>query len=109
MRSSETVLVERRTRRRFWRTWAVLMVAGVGVVWAAGALPAETTATTHDVEWRHLDPTTTTRPPSTTVRPAIEAATGHVVIVDGDRAWRIPHTPLVAAVLRLAYLIGATQ
>lgn len=89
-------------RTLLWGT-VIVILAGVAVVaWLA---PETTTATAHDVEWRHLDPTSA---PTTTVAPERAAATtptstGDVVLViSRGRVITLPRTPLVDQLVLLA-------
>ena len=88
--------------------WGLLLLIVAVVAIGAYVLPATTSVTSNadDLDWRRLNPTTTTTTPrstttTSTVRPATDGADVYVVI-DGTRAYKIPRNATTARLLWLA-------
>lgn len=82
--------------------WGAVFVVIAAVAVGAYLLPQETSVSSNadGTIWRHLDiPTTTTAAPA--VRPATDGETW-LVVIDGDRVYRLPRTPLTTQLLWMA-------
>lgn len=113
MRESES---DRRARRKFRRTFALLCLIGLPVLLVLGkaALPADTSVTSNaPVTTRTLDPrvfptTAAARTvAATTTTPTVVATAGELIVIDGDHVYRLPRTQAVALYLWLALQNGS--